>query len=107
MVITAKRREAITLAIAGAALAAAIALGSGGLSQGWALAKAVGRSEVRLETLEKSSDDVSSRGVIIGRIEQRLDGIDQRLNERLDSIDNRLEKHEANHQQESMRRNRR
>lgn len=94
LVITAQRRDRLSTWLAGIALSAVLALGGGVLSQGWALAKAVGRSEVRLEQLERSDASAQPTREQLGRLEVRLEGVEQRIGDQIRQLERRLDSSE-------------
>ena len=91
LVVIHRRRERVSLALAGAALTIAVTLSGAG----WSLARTVGQAETRLETLEQARPLSREALIQLGRLEARLEGLETRLGERLEGIERRMDRAEA------------
>jgi hypothetical protein len=95
LVVVHRRRDRLSLALAGAALTVALTLSSVGLAGGWSLARSVGQTETRLEAVEQTRPLSREALVQLGRLEARLEGLETRLGERLEAIERRMDRMEA------------
>ena len=91
LVVIHRRRERLSLALAGAALTIAMTLSAAG----WSLARSVGQTETRLEALEQTRPLSREALIQLGRLEARLEGLETRLGERLEGIERRMDRAEA------------
>ena len=91
LVVIHRRRERLSLALAGAALAIAMTLSGAS----WSMARSVGQTETRLETLEQARPLAREALIQLGRLEARIEGLETRLGERLEAIERRLDRTEA------------
>ena len=94
LVVIHRRRDRLSLALAGAALTIAVTLSSAALAGGWSLARSVGQTETRLEALEQTRPLSREALIQLGRLEARLEGIETRLGERLEGIERRMDRTE-------------
>ncbi len=93
-----RRRDRVAMVLSGAALAAALTLGSAAIIGGMGLARDQGRSEARTEErlgqLENHAQSAESASVQLGRLDARLEGLEERLGDRLEQIERRLDRSE-------------
>jgi hypothetical protein len=95
LVVVHRRRDRLTLVLAGAALTIAVTLSTAALAGGWSLARSVGQAETRLETLEQARPLSREALIQLGRLEARIEGLETRLGERLEGIERRMDRMEA------------
>ena len=91
LVVIHRRRERLSLALAGAALAIAMTLSGAS----WSMARSVGQTETRLDALEQTRPLCREALIQLGRLEARIEGLETRLGERLEGIERRLDRTEA------------
>ena len=94
LVVIHRRRDRLSLALAGAALTIALTLSSAALAGGWSFAHSVGQTETRLEALEQARLPSREALIQLGRLEARLEGLETRLGERLEGIERRMDRAE-------------
>ena len=97
-----RRRGTLGNWIAGVALATAVSSIAWVYTDGRNQASLDARRDVRLEMLEAQAADSAPAATQLARVEQRLEGLEQRLGERLVAIERRMER--ADEQQPLRRR---
>lgn len=90
-----RRRDRMGSILGGAALAAVLALASWLYVDGREQAHDTARREVRIEVLERAAASQAPAAAQLARVEQRLEGLEQRLGERLFGIEQRLDRAET------------
>lgn len=90
-----RRRDRVGAWLGGAALAAVLALGGWLYTDGQSQARAEERRDVRIEVLERGAAGAAPAGAQLARVEQRLEGLEQRLGDRLGRIEQRLDRAES------------
>ena len=90
-----RRRGTLGSWIAGVALAAALSAVAWVYTDGRNQASLNARRDVRIEMLESQAAGSAPAAAQLARVEQRLEGLEQRLGERLAGIEQRLDRAET------------
>ena len=90
-----RRRDRVGSWLGGAALAAVLTLMGWLYVEGQSSATIDARREVRIEVLERSAAGSAPAAAQLARVEQRLEGLEQRLGDRLTGIERRLDRAES------------